>query len=173
MKKGIVLFALLMVMIGVQAQGNLPDKVENIKEKLDPATIAGIQVYNTDELIKKMKVRKPEDKLAVSNLIRNYNNSQETLKANNSNILGKFGTDLFEIVKGKDFKEIFGSASDYKSKLNALRTQSDNNLGEFETKLFEVTKKKQQKKYYKYKSNLTKEAQKSMELGDVFSLIGL
>lgn len=173
MKRGMILIAALMLMISVQAQNQVQDKIENIKEKVDPATIAGIQMYNSDELLKKMKIRNPEDKLAVSNLIRNYNNSQETLKANNSAILGKLGADIFELIKGKDFKQIFGSTSDYKSKLTTLRNQSDNNLADFETKLFEITKKKQQRKYYKYKSQLENEARKSMELGDVFSLIGM
>jgi hypothetical protein len=173
MKKGLLFFAALLLMLGVQAQNPVTDKVDDIKEKLDPATIAGIQMYDTDEFLKKLKVKKPEDKLAVSNLLRNFNNSQETLKSNNKATLGKLGTDIIDIIKGKDFMQIFGSASDYKTNLKAIKNKSEENLGVFETSLFEITKKRQQKKYYKYKTKLANETEKSLDLGDAFSLIGM
>ena len=160
--------------VGLSAQNtSFPDKVENTKAKLDPATIAGIQYYDADVLMKKIKVKKPDQKLEVSNLIRIYNSELKTLEADNKSILAKFGQDLVGIIKNKDWGGIFGSGSNYKKKIENIRDESATHLAVFEKDLFEITKKRQKKKYLKYKAQLAKELEESTELGDVFSTLGL
>lgn len=174
MKKIIYIIALMICTLGLSAQGNsFPDKVDNAKEKLDPATIAGIQYYDADVLMKKMKVKKPDQKLEVSNLVRVYNSELKALEADNKSVLAKFGQDLIGIIKTKDWGGIFGSGSNYKKKIESIRDQSATHLAVFEKDLFEVAKKRQKKKYMKYKAQLAKELEESTELGDVFNTIGL
>ncbi len=174
MKKVIYIIALMICTLGLSAQDNsFPDKVDNVKEKLDPASIVGIQYYDADVLMKKMKVKKPDQKLEVSNLIQIYNSSLKKLEAENKSVLSKFGTDLVDILKTKDWKGIFGSGVNYKKKIEAIRDESATHLAIFEKDLFEISKKRQKKKYLKYKSQLAKALEESTELGDVFSTLGL
>lgn len=173
MKKVFILTAALLVMIGVQAQSGLPEKLENIKGKLDPATIAGIQTYDADVLIKAMKVRKIENKLEVAKLVNQYNSNLKSLKSGNTALLGKFGKDLVQLIKGKEMDQIWTARSDYKDRLESIRDQSTEYMLDFETQLLEVTKKRQQRKYFKYKKQMQENEQESVELGDVFSYIGM
>ena len=86
----LLMIAVLTVSTTIQAQGtSMPEKLENVKDKMDPATIAGLKLYDKDEVFKKLKIRKASQKSEIGGLIDSYNSNIEQLKGENLGILVK------------------------------------------------------------------------------------
>ncbi len=170
MNKILLLILAFTVSATLHAQDKtFPEKMENVKGIIDPATIAGLKTYDVKEVFTKLKIRKASTKNTVSGLIEDYNTDIKVLKGKNMKLLVKLGSDLKSIFTNKEFAGLWDARSDFKDQVNSVRKESKSYHDEFETKLLEALKKRKQKKWYKYKENIKTEAEKSFDIGDIFS----
>lgn len=172
MRYVLLMIAVLTVSTTIHAQGtSMPEKLENVKDKLDPATIAGLKLYDKDEVFKKLKIRKASQKSEIGGLIDSYNSNIEQLKGENLGILIKLGSDMKSIFSNKDFKLLWDARSDFKDQVKMVRDQSKVYHDKFETELTETLKNRKEKKWFKYKENIRKEQESTFEIGDIFSYL--
>lgn len=173
MRYVLLMIAVLTVSTTIHAQKtSMPEKMENVKDKLDPATIAGLQLYDKNEVFQKLKIKKASQKSEIGKLIDSYNANIEQLKGENLGILVKLGSDMKNIFSNKDFKLLWDARSDFKDQVKMVRDQSKVYHSDLESALQEALKKRKEKKWFRYQEDIRKEQESTFEIGDIFSYVG-
>jgi Spy/CpxP family protein refolding chaperone len=159
---------------GLFAQGKkMPEVMQKAKDRIDPASIAGLHNYDAGLLLKTLKVRKAAKKDIVSDMIEQYNSSLTGLKDENMGLLVGLGISVKDIIQEKDFKSLWASRSDYKEKVSAVRQEHAEMHTALESGLSEVLTKRQRRKWFNYQETLRKQDDATFDMGDLFSFVGM
>ena len=177
--KRIITFTIAIFLIAgttgsLSAQGrNMPETIIKVKDRMDPASIAGIHLYDTDNMMKILKIRKAAKKREVSAILAGYNGRMGGLKDENMGLLVDLGTSVKDIIQNKEFMSLWTSRTDYRDKVFEIKREHEAHHASLESELAEVLTKRQRRKWYNHQEALRKIDTESFDVGDLLSFVGL
>jgi len=174
MKRILLMTLAVAFALNMSAQQNgLPQFLNKTKGALDPSSIAGLYIYDTDGMLDKIKVRKAAKKALVGSIINDYNAGLNGLKIDNMNSLVGLGMDFKNIIVNKTFMELWNARSDYKGNIANIRETRNELHHAMETELTDVLTKRQKRKWYKYSAQLENDLSGRFDMGDLFTYVGM
>lgn len=173
MKQILTIAIIALFSLNAQAQeSGLPPVLDKIKKAVDPGSIAGLNVYDTEATLKSIKVKRGERKAEAYNLIEGYNRSIRGLKDENMTALVGFGTVVKDIIQTREFKHIWAARKDYKQDLTAMRDTQQEYHAELHRQLQEVLTRRQKRKWNKFQQELKKQRAQELTVGDLLQYSG-
>lgn len=153
-------------------KGKFAETMDIVRGRLDPGAIAGLNTYETDAMMKVLKVRRASRKAEVARIFDSYNGEMSALRDENVNLLAGLGIAIKDIVREKEFKLLWHARSDYRENVHGIREMHRELHQSMEDELLEVLTRRQERKWRKHQTALQKEQALTFDVGDLFSFVG-